>query len=97
MHSPHESHMGVIYKILCYLKSTPGKGILFQKMGNIEVEAYNDVDWVGSIVNRRSTSRYCTFLGGNLVTWRSKKQLVVAISSTEVEFRAMAQGICELL
>ena len=97
MHSPHESHMGVIYKILCYLKSTPGKGILFQKMGNIEVEAYNDVDWVGSIVNRRSTSRYCTFLGGNLATWRSKKQPVVARSSTEAEFKAIAQGICELL
>ena len=61
----------------------------------MELEAYSDVDWAGSIVNRRFG--YFTFLGGNLVTWRSKKQLVVAISSTEVEFRAMAQGICELL
>ncbi|RDX85925.1 Copia protein, partial [Mucuna pruriens] len=49
----------------------------------------------GSIVGRRSTSGYCMFLGGNLVTWRSKKQNVVARSSAEVEFRAMAQGICE--
>ncbi|KAI3447048.1 hypothetical protein Pfo_003713, partial [Paulownia fortunei] len=40
---------------------------------------------------------YCTFLGGNLVTWRSKKQNVVARSSAEAEFRAMAQGVCELL
>ncbi|RVW24991.1 Retrovirus-related Pol polyprotein from transposon TNT 1-94 [Vitis vinifera] len=46
---------------------------------------------------RRSTSRYCTFLRGNLVTWRSKKQNVVARSSAETEFRAMAQGVCELL
>lgn len=45
----------------------------------------------------RSTSGYCTFLGGNLVTWKSKKQNIVARSSAEAEFRAMAMGICELL
>ncbi|PNX61308.1 putative copia-type protein, partial [Trifolium pratense] len=49
------------------------------------------------IVDRRSTTGYCTFLGGNLVTWKSKKQSVVTRSSAEAEFRAMAQGICELL
>ncbi|RVX12602.1 hypothetical protein CK203_011625 [Vitis vinifera] len=54
-------------------------------------------DWVGSMVDRRSTTRHCTFPKGNLVTWRSKKQPVVARSSAEVEFSAMAQGICELL
>ena len=40
---------------------------------------------------------YCMFLGGNLVTWKSKKQNVVARSSVELEFRAIAQGVCELL
>lgn len=48
-------------------------------------------------VHQRSTSGYCTFLGGNLVTWRSKKQSVVAWSSADAEFRAMARGIFELL
>ena len=56
----------------------------------MELEAYSDADWAESIVDRRSTSRYCTFLGGNLVTWRSKKQPMVAKSSAEAEFRAMA-------
>nr|CAN71693.1 hypothetical protein VITISV_012128 [Vitis vinifera] len=50
-----------------------------------------------SLVDRRSTSGYCTFLGGNLVTWRSKKQNVVARSSAESDFRVIAQGLCELL
>lgn len=59
--------------------------------------AYTDADYAGSIVDRRFTSSYCTFIGGNLVTWRSKKQNVVARSSAEAEFRAMAQGVCELL
>ncbi|KAA3484109.1 Retrovirus-related Pol polyprotein from transposon TNT 1-94 [Gossypium australe] len=40
---------------------------------------------------------YCTFVGGNLVTWRSKKQIIVTRSSAEAKYRAMAQGVCELL
>ena len=61
------------------------------------IEAYTDTNYAGSVSDRRSISGYCTFLCGNLVTWRSKKQNVVARSSAEAEFRAMAQGIYELL
>ena len=61
------------------------------------MEVYTDADYVGSVTDRRSTSGYCMFLGENLVTWRSKKQNVVARSSAEAKFRAMAQGVCELL
>ncbi|CAL9009278.1 unnamed protein product, partial [Prunus brigantina] len=43
--------------------------------------------------NRRSTSGYFTFVGGNLVTWRSKKQNVIARSSAEAEYRGMADGV----
>ena len=70
---------------------------MFRKNQSLSIESYTDADYAGSIVDRRSTTGYCTFLGGNLVTWRSKKQNVVARSSVEAEFRAMAQGICELL
>lgn len=97
MHSPKEAHLQVAYRVLQYLKGTPGKGILFKRNGGLVLEAYTDADYAGSIIDRRSTSGYCTFLGGNLVTWRSKKQNVVARSSAEAEFRAMAQGVCELL
>ena len=48
-------------------------------------------------MDRRSTSGYCSFVSGNLVTWRSKKQNVVARSSAEVEFRAVPHGICEIM
>uniref|UniRef100_A0A2N9IA04 Integrase catalytic domain-containing protein n=1 Tax=Fagus sylvatica TaxID=28930 RepID=A0A2N9IA04_FAGSY len=50
----------------------------------------------GSPSDRKSTTGYCTFIGGNLVTWRSKKQSVVARSSAEAEYRAMAHTTCEL-
>jgi len=61
------------------------------------MEVYIDADYVGSATDRKSTTGYCMFLGGNLETQRSKKQNVVARSSPEAEFRAMAQGMCELL
>lgn len=59
------------------------------------MELFTDADWAGDQDDRKSTSGYCTFAWGNLVTWRSKKQSVVARSSVEVEFRAIALGICE--
>ncbi|RDX71657.1 putative mitochondrial protein, partial [Mucuna pruriens] len=54
------------------------------------MEIYTNENYARSVVDRRSTFGYCMFLGGNLVTWRSKKKNVVARSSAEVEFRAMA-------
>ena len=89
--------MDVVEWILRYLKSTPGKGILISNHGNLKVEGYTDTDWTGSKDDRRSTSGYFTFVGENLVTWRSKKQLVVARSSVEAEFRGMTLCVCELL
>ena len=70
---------------------------MFKKNDTLDLEAYSEADYASSIVDRRSTTRYCTFLGGNLVTWRSKKQNVVVRLSTESEFRAIAQGLCEVL
>ena len=74
-----------------------GRVLVFSNNGHLNVKGYTDADWVGSITDRRSTSGYFTFVGGNLVTWRSKKQKVVARSSAEAEFRGMSHGVCELL
>ncbi|RVW99246.1 Retrovirus-related Pol polyprotein from transposon TNT 1-94 [Vitis vinifera] len=95
MNNPTEKRMTAVIRILRYLKMTPGKGLFFQRTTKKEIEIFSDADWAGSVTDRRSTSGYCSFVWGNLVTWRSKKQSVVARSSAEAEFRAMAQGICE--
>jgi hypothetical protein len=97
MHDPRIGHMNAISRILRYLKGCPGKGILFSNHGHLNVEGFTDADWAGSIDDRKSTSGYCVFVGGNIVSWRSKKQNVVARSTAEAEFRSMAQGICELM
>ncbi|WJZ92322.1 hypothetical protein VitviT2T_011324 [Vitis vinifera] len=98
MHNPGEQHMNAVMRILRYLKNAPGKGILFAKnVDHQSIEVYTNADWTGVVDDRRSTSSYFTFVGGNLVTWKSKKQNDVACSSAKAEFRGMALRLCEAL
>ena len=83
MHSPREQHLQAVLRILRYLKKTPGLGLFYKKGEDRGLEIYTDADWAGCSDDRRSTSRYCSFVWGNLVTWKSKKQPVVSRSSAE--------------
>ena len=74
--------------MLRYLKGTTGLSLDFKRRGTLSLNAYTDSDFAGSLTNRRPTTGYCTFLAGNLITWRSKKQEVFSRSSTEAKFRA---------
>ena len=82
-------------RIQRYIK--PGQGVLYENRSHTQVIGYCDADWVGSPANRRSTSGYCVFIGGNLISWKSNKQDVVARSSVEVEYQAMTLATCELI
>ena len=69
----------------------------FKRNQHLDVEGYCDADWASSTDDRRSTSGYCVFVGGNIVSWRSKKQEVVARSTAEAEYRAMALALSEMI
>src|SRR5688572_1402622 len=74
MHKPQVQHMEAVFRILRYLKGNPGRGILYQENGHLNLRAYTDADWAGDRDDRKSTSGYFTLVGGNLVTWRSKNR-----------------------
>lgn len=97
MQNPRKVHWEAVCRILNYLKKTIGMGVLYKRGSALDIISYSDTDWAGTKFGRRSTSGFCTFLGGNLVTWRSKKQNMVAKSSAEAEYCAMADTVCEIM
>ena len=82
---------------MCYLKATPRHGILYKDHGHTRDECFSNANWTGSHEDKRSTSRYCVFVGENLVSWKSKKQNVGSRSSVMSEYRAMTQSVCEIV
>ncbi|KAL0713300.1 hypothetical protein Bca4012_020278 [Brassica carinata] len=97
MQAPKIHHWNMVKRIMRYLRETPGQGVWMACNGSTEIVGYCDADWAGDRVDRRSTTGYCTFIGGNLVTWKSKKQKVVSCSSAEAEYRAMRKLTNELI
>ena len=71
--SPCKEHWDAVTRIVRYIRGAPGKSLLYEDKGHTQVVGYSDADWAGSPSNRRSTSGFCIFVGGNLVSWKSKK------------------------
>ena len=97
LQSPCDSHWDAAVRILRYIKGTPGQGVLYENKCHTKIVDYSDANWAGSPTDRRSTSGYCVFIGGNLISWKSKKQDVVARSSAEAKYRATVLTTCELI
>ncbi|KAJ9544368.1 hypothetical protein OSB04_024075 [Centaurea solstitialis] len=87
---PRESHLGAVKRILKYLKGTPNFGLWYPKDSCFELTAFTDSDHVGCKLNRKSTSGACQFLGDKLVSWSSRKQNCVCLSTAEAEYVAAA-------
>ncbi|WVZ91848.1 hypothetical protein U9M48_037970 [Paspalum notatum var. saurae] len=95
MHDPREPHLTALKRLLRYLRGTMDYSLLLHRSSSAELVVYTDADWAGCPDTRRSTSGYAVFLGGNLVSWSSKRQPVVSHSSAEAEYRAVANGVAE--
>ncbi|WVZ98359.1 LOW QUALITY PROTEIN: hypothetical protein U9M48_043815 [Paspalum notatum var. saurae] len=95
MHDPWEPHLTALKRLLRYLRGTVDYSLLLHRSSSAELIVYTDADWAGCPDTRRSTSGYAVFLGGNLVSWSSKRQPVVSRSSAEAEYRAVANGVVE--
>jgi len=97
MADPTELHMQIVKRVLRYVKGTLEFGILYKRRGDAKLLAYTDSDYAGDVEDRKSTSGYVFSLSGGVISWSSKKQPVVALSTTEAEYIAAAyyatQGI----
>ncbi|RVW98117.1 Retrovirus-related Pol polyprotein from transposon TNT 1-94 [Vitis vinifera] len=95
--APRSTHYAAVLRILRYLKGTIFHGLFYSAQSPLVLRAFSDADWAGDPTDRRSTTGYCFLLGSSLISWRSKKQTFVARSSTEAEYRALADTTSELL
>jgi hypothetical protein len=88
--------MAAALRVVRYLKSAPGQGLLLHSNNSLQLRAFCDSDWAGCPVTCRSTTGYCVFFGNSLISWRTKRQKTVFLSNAETEYRAMAGTCCEL-
>jgi hypothetical protein len=94
---PKEAHLAAVKRILRYLVYTPKFGLWYPRGSTFDLIGYSDADWVGCKINRKSTSGTCQFLGRSLVSWASKKQNSVALSTAEAEYIAAGHCCAQLL
>jgi hypothetical protein len=80
-----------------YIKGSPRKGLVYSDKGHTDIVGYLDAYWEDDVNDRMSILGYCVLIGGNLISWKSKKQIIVPRSSTEAGYRVMTRTTCELL
>ena len=90
--SPKESHLIVVKHIIRYLKGTIGMSLWYPKIGQFSMTSFSDADYIDCRVDRKSTSRTCQFLENCFVSWSSKKQNSVSLSTAEAE--SAPAGVC---
>ena len=90
--NPKESHMTALKRIIKYVKTTTEFDVWYSKDTSDVLAGYSDADWAGNANDRKSTSRGCFYVGNNLVSWMSKKQNSISLSTAEAEY--ITAGSC---
>ena len=99
MANPGPEHWSGVKRVLRYIKGTLDQGLKFESSSDcdINLHGYADADWAGDATTRKSTSGYMFSLAGATVSWKSKRQTVVALSSTEAEYIALCLAAQEAI
>ncbi|CAM8988098.1 unnamed protein product [Rhodiola kirilowii] len=95
--NPTDAHWEAVKRILRYVKGTVDTGLSFRRSALTRLSIFTDADWAGCTDDRRSISGFAIFLGPNLISWSAKKQPTVSRSSTEDEYKALANGTAEAI
>jgi hypothetical protein len=95
--APKNCHLRAVKRIISYLVLTPNLGLWYPKGSHFELLGYSDAEYARCKVDRNSTSRTCQFLGQSLVSWSSKKQNSVVLSTAEAEYVTVGSRCAQLL
>ena len=95
--SPQKEHWTALKRVLRYLKGTLNHGIFYKQDGLNKCIGYSDADWAGDISDRKSTSGYVFMLSGGAISWSSRKQKCVALSTAEAEYVALSSAVQECI
>ncbi|GJW95649.1 putative ribonuclease H-like domain-containing protein [Tanacetum coccineum] len=95
--TPKTSHLNAVKRIFKYLKGKPNLGLWYPRESSFDLEAYSDSDYARANLDRKSTTGGCQFLGRRLISWQCKKQTIVATSTTEAEYVAVASYCGQVL
>ncbi|KAH9181358.1 hypothetical protein AeNC1_016666, partial [Aphanomyces euteiches] len=97
LNNPEEEHQHIAKRVLRYLQGTKDYGIRYTKQDSFDylIELFVDADYANDATTRRSTSGYFLFLNGCLISWKSKLQNIVALSTSEAEYISMSYGLQE--
>ena len=95
MHRPTTIHWQAAKRLLHYLKQTIYFGLQLERSKTHFLQVFFDADWVGCRNDWRSIGGFCVFLGDNLISWDCKKQKIVAQSSTDAEYKTLANVAAE--
>ncbi|KAJ0852435.1 putative RNA-directed DNA polymerase [Helianthus annuus] len=96
MHNPRQAHWQALKRVLRYLKGTIHHGLFLNRNSPLTLSAFSDSDWGGTNDAGRSTTAYILYLGTNIISWKSARQKSVSRSSTEAEYKALANASAEL-
>ena len=97
LHSPTTTHWSAVKRVIRYLKFSMNTGLLIRKKSPLIVSGFSDADWAGCRDDRRSTGGFVIFLGSNVISWSARKQPTVSRSSTEAEYKSMANATAEMI
>ncbi|XP_019246328.1 PREDICTED: uncharacterized protein LOC109225979 [Nicotiana attenuata] len=97
MQRPNKSRWNAAVRVVRYLKGALGQGILMASGHTWELTCWCDSDWAACPNTKRSVTGYVIKFGSSLVSWKSKKQQIVSMSSTEAEYRSMAAATAEII
>jgi histone deacetylase 1/2 len=97
LHAPTTVYWSAVKRILRYIHGSLTIGLKFRKSPSMVVSAFSDADWAGCVDDKRSTGGFAVFLGANLISWSARKQPTVSRSSTEAEYKALANATAKMM